>query len=564
MGFGSAPFGAVPFGDYATLQNSGGGSLTLYMSDVFVGTDNAAWNGSNWTQAVATTAATAYILSNRGRMQAGTNTVYTGSVAERATGAGQRTDIEVDLTFNFSGSDDGSLEIWVRSPSPFGSSDGYYLLIARSLSSWIMFKAVSWTYTQQGSSQSMTFTSGLDYKAKFKVTGVGATVTLSSKVWLASGSEPGSWTTATDSASDRVVTSNYVTLNLKGGNAGGQVCDVDDVSISDGGGSIAGAVTASEGPSFSVIGSVASSGAKTGTVTATITRNVNAVMTKAGTLGVFSTQQIIASAYVAGFGGAPAPIISAVAVAIPSPGVTITCTFVPLTANTITIYRQSSAGKIPLRGATNALIAGTFVVNDFEAPLNENLIYTAVTFDNAGVPSSESIAQIINLSSVYTWLADPITPSSAAPVRIKDFPMRSNPIDFTLLNVVGSDAPIMVAGARQMGAGKLSILTSTLNELNTLRALLATSPVLLLRAPSATWDIGSAYIAVGNVDEKRVGLISDPMRVVDMDVTFVNPPSSVISGSLHSYAELDSKGYTYRSLSSPDLTYLQLAQRGGL
>jgi len=542
--------------------------MAVYLTELFTGTDNAAWNASNWTNENVSAGSSAYIYGNKGRLNMGTVTVYGGIMGVRAQGAGSRTDTECDLTLTFTNTVDGALEIWVRTPSAASLQNGYNILLNKGGNEWKFVRVNDWSYTTLGSAQSFTFTQGTAYKVKFKVTGTGATVTLDAKVWDSGGSEPGSWTTTTDSTASRITSANYCIVNGKGGNASGEIIDIDDLTVSDGAGSLSGSVTQAITRNATVVGVAAAPG-KQGQVTSTITRNVTIVHVKAGTLGVFSSAQITPTAIVSGFGGSPAPVLQLTSLNTPSPGVRVTVSYVAPDADKITIYRTTSRGTVSLRGATEKILTGLpFVVDDYEAPLNEVLTYTAITKTVLAVPSTTSALYTIQLDSVYTWLTDPVVPTNATAVRVHSFPDLVRTIDNAMLNVIGSPSPVMVSGQRLTGSGRLSLVTLTLNELEILRSVLDSTPVVLLRAPAYTWDIsdgGAAFFGIGTVTEKRINrLISDPTRLIEMDVTVVSQPPTTLTGALHTYAEIALKGYIYRNLSDPNLTYLQLSQRGGL
>jgi len=263
-------------------------------------------------------------------------------------------------------------------------------------------------------------------------------------------------------------------------------------------------------------------------------------------------------------GFATAPTVTATPLATPSPGVQLVVSGVDASAATVTIWRSDSAGKNIVRGASNVLIAGSFTVDDFEAPIGELLTYTAVTFDVFGVSSDESTGTTITLSSTGTWLSDPLTPSTAVQVTIADFPEVSRIIDAEMLTPVGATAPIMIAGVRSKGAGSLTLATTTLLALQSLRTVIDDSPVILLRVSVTDWDIAAQHYGVQNVTERRIGKLAEPTRLMTLDVTAVQRPSPDIAGPLHTWSEVLSKGLSWKGIADADLTWLQLAQRGGL
>jgi hypothetical protein len=280
----------------------------------------------------------------------------------------------------------------------------------------------------------------------------------------------------------------------------------------------------------------------TGNVTATITRNASVVADV----------------------GDKAPTVSLVTLTDPSPGVQITVTALASSAYTISVWRTDSTGTYEVRGAVNTPVVGSFTVNDFEVPLGTTVTYTAATTDFDGFQSGTSTGVAITLNSTRAWLTDPIIPTTALMVRIADVGERSRDIDSASYSIVGTDAPSFVGGTRQSGQGSITFNTLTLQEAQDLRALMSGSPVLLLRAPYDTWDIGTIHLGFGKVTEQRLSRsIVEPVRNLVCDVVYAQRPSPIIPGPNHTWQELADKGYTWRNLSDPNLTWLQCAQRGG-
>jgi hypothetical protein len=250
------------------------------------------------------------------------------------------------------------------------------------------------------------------------------------------------------------------------------------------------------------------------------------------------------------------------ALSSPSPGVQVTVTLPAAGAINVTVFRSSSSGTVIVRGASHTTIAGSFTVADFEAPIGEVLSYTAVTFDLADVQSDESGPATITLASATAWLSDPLDPASATTIRIKALPEREYSLDFALMSPIGSDSPVQVSGVRQRGAFKLSLVTLSAAERTALRTLFLRAPVVLLRAPVAAWDLGSEFLGVGAVTERRVGLLAEQSRVTDLDCTYVQRPAPELAAPLHTYAEMTATGLTYRQIRDTGRTYLQLVQLG--
>lgn len=204
--------------------------MTTLFIDQFTGTNGATVDSSKWAIERATTGASATIQSNRGRWDAGSLTNYTGAISVIYSGADQ-TDAEwLTATFKFNGSQDGQIEAWARCDDATNPARGYYLLLQRS-GSIALYRANAFTYTSIASS-SFSFTTGTDYKFRFRVVGT----TVQAKVWLASDAEPSSWTM---SVTDTVVTAaGQAVINVQGGGDPGMSVDFDDVTLTDGASSL--------------------------------------------------------------------------------------------------------------------------------------------------------------------------------------------------------------------------------------------------------------------------------------------------------------------------------------
>jgi hypothetical protein len=259
------------------------------------------------------------------------------------------------------------------------------------------------------------------------------------------------------------------------------------------------------------------------------------------------------------------PTVSVLALASPSPGVQITVGSFDSSSYSVSVFRSSASSPMaPVRGAVNQIFAGSYTVDDFEPPLGELLTYTAVGYRIDGTPSPQSTGVTITLASASTWLSDPITPGSAVAVRIGSAGDVDHDIDAAFLGVIGSDSPVMIAGTRQLGSGQVTFTVTDLASLLALRAVLLQAPVMLLRTPNSTWDIGARFLGIAKVSEKRVGPLAEPTRLVVCDVTYVRRPDASLAGPLHTWNELLGKGYTWSQLANADLTWIQLEQRGGL
>lgn len=261
------------------------------------------------------------------------------------------------------------------------------------------------------------------------------------------------------------------------------------------------------------------------------------------------------------------PTLTVASLSTPSPGVRVVVTGRAADSSYATVYRtDAQSGKVTVRGAQQQVMAGTFTVDDFEAPLSIPLVYTAITHKADGTPSDESAGQTITLSSTSSWLTNPLDPTQALTVRIADDPWTEQDIEAVFLLPIGSAAPNMISGTRQTASARpLMLYTATLSDLSSLRALLSSAPVLLLRTYDTTWDIGAIFVGSARITTKRTSkMLAEPSRYVLLDARAVARPDPSVEGPLYTYADLTGHGYVYAQVVAAGATYLRLAQNGGL
>ncbi len=213
--------------------------MTTYFTDAFGGSDGAAWNTTNWTNAgTATSGATATIQGNKGRLNAGTVTGYAGRKAMRTTTT--YADFELEIRFTYANSGDGRLYVGMRSDADFDGGT-YYEFYCDKYGTMALQKVVSGSVTSLGSA-SFTVVQGTVYGLKFYAVGTSIKV----KIWDTGGSEPGSYTfSVTDSS---ISAAGYAAVKVIGGGAAGFIVDFDDAAGTNGVGNqftYTGAVTSS-------------------------------------------------------------------------------------------------------------------------------------------------------------------------------------------------------------------------------------------------------------------------------------------------------------------------------
>lgn len=183
--------------------------------------------------------------------------------------------------------------------------------------------------------------------------------------------------------------------------------------------------------------------------------------------------------------------------AVPDPvASSVLVTVTGATGATITISRvDSSGGTTPIRnGDPGTLLGGGWIDHDYECPLDEKVHYTA---------GSQATSGTITLDSLdNTWLKHPGRPDLNMVVNVVDIGDRTYTIAQGSFNALGRKYPVVVSSLRYGPTHSAVIRTDTQDECNNLRAILDEPSILLLSTPDG-YDVGSIYVAVGDVIEAR-------------------------------------------------------------
>lgn len=173
----------------------------------FTGADGNAWS-SEWVLGTSTGASAAVLNSNRGRMTLSQAGSYTDRMTQRLVAAGQWADVILRGTVEFPNlTSENFGQAWVRAGTNI-QSDGYFLSLSPFYGDVGLFKRVSGTQTQLGTS--VAFGWAANTVTSWLIEAVGTTVRC--KVWT--GSEPGGYTI---SQTDTSHSSGWLGLSLDGG-----------------------------------------------------------------------------------------------------------------------------------------------------------------------------------------------------------------------------------------------------------------------------------------------------------------------------------------------------------
>jgi len=174
-------------------------------------------------------------------------------------------------------------------------------------------------------------------------------------------------------------------------------------------------------------------------------------------------------------------------------------------ADTVTITRITPDGREVLINGRDIPIAGSTYVEDYTAGWGVPLQYVATAVED-GVPSAESAPTdpvTLTVTTTGAWLSDPSIPGSSIEIRVNDWTDKEFDTETTTVLPLGGSTPVALLGARQSAQFTLITRAMDITTRDSLRGLLATAPLLLLR-PSPVLDEPARYIAVGKVRERRL------------------------------------------------------------
>lgn len=207
----------------------------------------------------------------------------------------------------------------------------------------------------------------------------------------------------------------------------------------------------------------------------------------------------------------PAPTVTVHTDAAPCPRAEVLVTPMPGDAATVTVWRSWRGQRAIVRGAKNALVAGDYLVIDYEVPLGTAVAYSAVTQDAAAIPSEESSPTTVAVAVSDVWVQDPLDPTTALQVGMPGLgAQRSLNVTapsftatysgaLTKVSPVGSRRPFALGGTLQTGGRiPLTIHATNPTAATQLQDLLVQSwPTLCVRTPAKVITLdGLTYLAI--------------------------------------------------------------------
>jgi hypothetical protein len=173
-------------------------------------------------------------------------------------------------------------------------------------------------------------------------------------------------------------------------------------------------------------------------------------------------------------------------------------------------------------------VAGEWVGDDFEAPLDQIFYYQVHSADRPGETITSPTYRMD--SAGKTWLKHPGRPFLNMPVEVAAPPDLARPVAQGVFEVLGRARPIAVTMRRGSERGDLVLNTRTDAGRSALLGLVEDGSPLFLSTP-AGYGIGSVYVAVGEVTERRLtGLGRTQNRQWQLPFTVVDrPPGTALA-----------------------------------
>jgi len=217
--------------------------------------------------------------------------------------------------------------------------------------------------------------------------------------------------------------------------------------------------------------------------------------------------------------------------------VSLSWTSAPVPA-TASVQRVNADGTVvPVRGADPAtLVAGAWVGDDYEAPLDEVFYYQATSVDRPGVTITSPTYTMD--SAGKTWLKHPGRPFLNSIIEVAAPPDLTRPVAQGVFEVLGRSRPVAVTMRRNSERGTLVVNTRTDVDRSAILGLLDDGNPLFLSTPGG-YGIGSVYIAVAEVTEHRrtvLGRTED--RSFDLPFTVVDRPPGTAVAVGNSWADV--------------------------
>lgn len=229
----------------------------------------------------------------------------------------------------------------------------------------------------------------------------------------------------------------------------------------------------------------------------------------------------------------------------------------PVATATVERVDDATGAVSPVRNAEPAALSGgRWTGGDFEAPFDRPIHYRTTIAGTVLVSGTVALD-----SSGRTWLRHPGQPSRNVELRPDGPPNLTRPIKQAVFDVLGRVAPVAVSMLRNSERGEIVVSTDTDAERVAMVAILADGSPLLLSTPEG-YGLGSMYVAVGDVEERRpTRLVTEATRLFALPFVVVDRPAGPATGGagLSWQAALDAYP-DWQALAAAEGTWLGLAE----
>jgi hypothetical protein len=236
------------------------------------------------------------------------------------------------------------------------------------------------------------------------------------------------------------------------------------------------------------------------------------------------------------------------------------------TMKTLTVNRSSPSGAVAgVRGAVGVVIASgqtTFLTRDYELPLDTTVTYTVTAYDAGGssVGTASAIFRI-DYAACEAWLVDIARPLNSLQLMIESMIELEYALPSGVHHVLDRRDPVVTALAAYTPESELVLLTDTLEQRESARALLGSGyPFLLRTIPEQ--GIGNMYLAASEfVEERILTLGTAPQRRWTISCLQVERPDPSIYVPLapSTYAIVKTTYASYTALKAAVASYDALA-----
>ena len=243
-----------------------------------------------------------------------------------------------------------------------------------------------------------------------------------------------------------------------------------------------------------------------------------------------------------------------------APAVQLTITGLGIGDSVVSVWRTADGVRSPVRGARRARMNDADIVTDYDVPLGRPVTYEVEVISGPSGASRTSSGPVV-IDSDSAWVMDPLDPSTAVPIArtltdvgvsfevsaMAEFEYAAN---FSSIQVMGADRPMVLSGPRQAASGINLKLISDMAQQNTnLRNLFMSGGPLLLRVPAGWTSVveGTCFVSVPSVSELPVGAPhGEPLTLWELVGSTVAAPVLKVLTATFTYGDVAILFSTYQ------------------